>query len=338
MKEILNHLFKHKKLSKSEAKEILKNISDGKYNEFQVASFISVFQMRSITVEELAGFREALLDLAKRPILDNSDSIDLCGTGGDGKNTFNISTLTSFVLASMGIKVTKHGNYGVSSVCGSSNVLEHLGYVFTNDGSELQRELDNCNLCFLHAPLFHPAMKFVAPIRRQMGVKTFFNMLGPLVNPVQPKKQSVGVFSLKLQRLYSHLFQDTEKDYTIIYDLEGYDEVSLTGTSKIIKKEGEFMISADSFSTNSLHPASIFGGNTIEQAAQIFLNVLNNTCPQEHVKVVAANAAIALSLYEPNTDLTHLYQQSKETIESGAAKRTLDSLIAMSASRKQSKN
>jgi len=330
MKEILNHLYKHNKLSKTEATEILKDISAEKYNAFQVASFINVFQLRSITVDELSGFRQALLDLATTPDLDNGDSIDLCGTGGDGKNTFNISTLTAFVLAAMGKKVTKHGNYGVSSVCGSSNVLEKLGYVFTNDAVTLQKQLDTCNLCFLHAPLFHPAMKFVAPIRKQMGVKTFFNMLGPLVNPIQPKKQSVGVFNLKLQRLYSHLFQDSDKDYSIIYDLEGYDEISLTGTSKVIKREGEALISSESFSTKRLQADAIYGGNTVEEAAQIFINVLDNNCPKEHIQVVAANAAIALSLYEPNVDLTDLYNQSKKTIESGVAKKTLDSLIAMS--------
>jgi len=332
MKEILYHLFAHNKLTKAEAKEILKDISRGKYNEYQVASFISIFQMRTITVEELSGFREALLDLATVPKLDSPDAIDLCGTGGDGKNTFNISTLTSFVLAAMGKRVNKHGNYGVSSVCGSSNVLEKLGYTFTNDSSKLQKQVDSCNLCFLHAPLFHPAMKFVAPIRRQMGVKTFFNMLGPLVNPVQPEKQSVGVFSLKLQRLYSHLFQDFKKDYSIIYDLEGYDEVSLTGTSKIIRKEGESLVSPSSFNTSALKQESIFGGDTVEEAAQIFIDVLNNNCPKEHVQVVAANAAIALSLYEPNVDLKDLYNQAKETIESGIAKKTLDSLIAISSS------
>jgi len=330
MKEILNHLFQHNKLSRTEAKEILVDISKGKYNEYQVASFISIFQMRTITVEELSGFRDALLALANRPDLDCSDAIDLCGTGGDGKNTFNISTLTAFVLASMGKKVAKHGNYGVSSVCGSSNVLECLGYVFTNDGNSLQKQLDKCNLCFLHAPLFHPAMKFVAPIRKKMGVKTFFNMLGPLVNPVQPKKQSVGVFSLKLQRIYSHLFQNSMKDYSIIYDLEGYDEISLTGTSKIIRKEGESLVSPNDFKLENCKQESIFGGQTVKEAAEIFVHVLDNNCPKEHTQVVAANAAIALSLYEPNTDLIDLYKQSKESIESGLAKKTLDSLLAMS--------
>jgi len=332
MKEILNYLFQHNKLTKTEARDILKDISAEKYNAYQVASFINVFQLRSITVDELSGFRHALLDLAKKPDLDVSDSIDLCGTGGDGKNTFNISTLTSFVVAAMGRKVTKHGNYGVSSVCGSSNVLEKLGYTFTNDETKLQKQLDTCNLCFLHAPLFHPAMKFVAPIRKQMGVKTFFNMLGPLVNPIQPKKQSVGVFSLKLQRLYGHLLQDSNKDYSIIYDLEGYDEISLTGTSKVINKDGEILLTAESFTTKPLQPESIFGGNTIDEAAKIFYNVLENKSPKEHVEVVAANTAIALSLYEPNADLTDLYNQAKQTIESGNARKTLNKLIEISSS------
>ncbi len=332
MKEILNHLFQHNTLSKSEATEVLKDISKEKYNEHQVAAFISIFQMRSISVDELAGFRDAMLELSTKPSIDFEDAIDLCGTGGDGKNTFNISTLTAFVLAAMNKKVIKHGNYGVSSVCGSSNVLEQLGYKFTNDGSKLQRQLDTSNLCFLHAPLFHPAMKFVAPIRKQMGVKTFFNMLGPLVNPLQPNMQSVGVFSLKLQRIYNHLFQGSNKAYSIVFDLEGYDEVSLTGTSKVITKNGESLVKPESFGTIPIMQESIFGGNTVQEAANIFLNVLDNRCPKEHLEVVAANSAIALSLYSPNIELKQLYHQSKETIESGLVRRTFDKLLAASSS------
>lgn len=330
MKEILNHLYGHNTLTQSEAKEILINISEEKYNAFQVASFISAYQMRSITVEELKGFQSALIELSKKPKIDGSECIDLCGTGGDGKNTFNISTLTAVVVAAMGKKVCKHGNYGVSSVCGSSNVLEKLGYVFSNESDTLEKQLDSCNICFLHAPLFHPAMKFVAPIRKEMGVKTFFNMLGPLVNPIQPKYQSVGVFSLKLQRLYNHLLEDSDKSYGVIYDLDGYDEFSFTGTAKVVGNYGEKLISPASFDELSVSAISIYGGNTIDEAAQIFQNVLDNKSPNEHVKVVAANAAIALSLYDNNHPIESYYSLAKETIISGKASETFNRLIALS--------
>ncbi len=330
MKAILSHLYEHNRLSFDEAKEVLTDISKEKYKPYEVASFMTVFQMRSISVDELAGFREALIELAQPVDIDGDDCIDLCGTGGDGKNTFNISTATACVLAALGKKVTKHGNYGVSSVCGSSNVLDNLGYRFSNDSKKLQSHLDECNLCFLHAPLFHPAMKFVAPIRREMGVKTFFNMLGPLVNPIKPKQHAVGVFSLKLQRLYSHLLQKTDRNYSVVYDLSGYDEVSLTGTTKLIDRSGEHLISPSAFGLVQQSQDSIFGGDTIEEAAGIFRKVLDGTCPEAHLKVVSANAAVALRLYNPEDSLQDSYELAKETILSGAVGKNFDKLVALS--------
>ncbi len=242
MKHILNRLINQESISAEEAKDVLVNISAGTYNQSQIASFLTVYMMRSITIEELQGFRDALLELCIPVDLSDFNCIDLCGTGGDGKNTFNISTLSSFVTAGAGVKVAKHGNYGVSSASGSSNVMEALGVKFTNDIDTMKHCIDSAGICVMHAPLFHPAMKNVAPIRRELGVKTFFNMLGPMVNPAFPKNQMVGVFSLELQRLYGYLYQNTDKNYNIVYALDGYDEISLTGATKIISNSSETIL------------------------------------------------------------------------------------------------
>ncbi|MDF1698724.1 MAG: anthranilate phosphoribosyltransferase [Saprospiraceae bacterium] len=326
MKKILNQLFEHEKLSKTQAKDVLINISKNAYNEAQVAAFISVYLMRGISVEELEGFREALIDLCIRVDTQGMDTIDLCGTGGDGKNTFNISTLSSFVVAGAGYKVTKHGNYGVSSVCGSSNVLEYLGYTFTNKPDELLKQLDKANICFLHAPLFHPALASVGPIRRQLGVKTFFNMLGPLVNPALPNHQSVGVFNLKLARLYQYLHEGLDKKYSIIHALDGYDEISLTGKTKIISNKEEYIANPGYFGLPTYRPSDIFGGDTIESAAGIFMNVLNNECSQAQKDVVTANSAIAIQCFDQNKDIESCVQEAVESIESGRAKEALNKI------------
>ena len=233
MRQILTHLFEHKTLTREEAKDILTTMAKGEFSDPEIAAFVTVYLMRSITVEELSGFRDALLNLCNRVDLSDFDTIDVCGTGGDGKDTFNISTLTTFVLAGAGAKVAKHGNYGVSSGCGSSNVMEHLGYQFSTDRDKLRKELDRSGVCFLHAPIFNPAMKNVGPVRKALRVKTFFNMLGPMVNPSFPEKQMVGVFSLELARLYNYIYQQSGKKFTILHSLDGYDEISLTGDFKV---------------------------------------------------------------------------------------------------------
>jgi len=329
MKEVIQTLNEHNTLTKEAAKALLIEISEGKYNEIQVCAFISTFLMRSVTVDELSGFMEALLHLAKPTNVDPKGKIDMCGTGGDGKNTFNISTISAVVAAATGIKVTKHGNYGVSSACGSSNVLESLGYQFTDDGNRLNKQLDTCNICFLHAPQFHPAMKFVGPIRKQLAIKTFFNMLGPLVNPVQPEYQSVGVFSLKLQRLYNYIFQNTNRKYSVIHDLNGYDEISLTGITKIVTNKGESLISPFDFGTNTYKQSDLFGGNTIEEAKQMFLAVLDDECPRAHKDVICANVASALQLYKPKTSLRDLFEEAKVAIESKKAKQNFLKLLSL---------
>ncbi len=327
MKKILGRLFEHKKLTRQEAKEILVNISKNEYNESQIAAFMTVYLMRAISVEELQGFRDALLELCLPVDLEGRNTIDLCGTGGDGKNTFNISTLSSFIVAGAGYQVSKHGNYGVSSACGSSNVLEYLGYQFTNDVDVLKKQLDDCNICFFHAPLFHPAMKAVAPIRRQLGIKTFFNMLGPLVNPGRPKNQLVGVFNLELARLYHYLFQQTEKKFTIIHALDGYDEISLTGPFKIKTKDTERLLLPRDIGRQQLTAASLFGGDTVASAAEIFMKILNaeGTMPQN--EVVLANSGMAIQCMRPDLSLEDCMEEAKASLLGKKALQQLKRLV-----------
>ena len=330
MKTLLNRLINHEQLNKSEARDVLVNISEGKYNTSQIAAFITVYMMRSITVEELAGFRDALQDLCIAVPFEGYNAIDLCGTGGDGKDTFNISTLSSFVAAGAGINVTKHGNYGVSSVSGSSNVMEHLGIKFSNDKDFLKRCLDEAGICVLHAPLFHPAMKNVGPIRRELGVKTFFNMLGPMVNPAFPKNQLVGVFNLELARLYGYLYQKTDKNFTILHSLDGYDEISLTGNTKAIRNTSERMLSAEDFGVSTIKQEDIYGGNSIESSAEIFKKVISGKGTEAQNNVVAANAGMAIATVktlEPKAG----FNLAKASLLSGKGLEKLNKLIELSS-------
>jgi len=327
MKAILTHLFEYKTFTKREAYEILTNIASGKYNNSQIAAFMTAYGMRSIRVEELEGFRDAMYDLCLKLEFPGYPLIDLCGTGGDGKNTFNISTLASFVVAGAGYPVAKHGNYGVSSGCGSSNVMEYLGYRFTNDKTVITRQLEAANICFLHAPLFHPAMKTVAPIRRELGVKTFFNMIGPLVNPANPRYQSVGVFSLELARLYGYLYQQTEKRYTILHALDGYDELSLTGDFKTISNSGEQLWTIEQLGLSLVKSKSIRGGQTIEEAARIFHNVLNGEGTPEQQQVVLANAAIAIHTIHPEKSFGECLLEAEVSLLDRKALRCFNKLI-----------
>ncbi|MEL6251750.1 MAG: anthranilate phosphoribosyltransferase [Bacteroidota bacterium] len=319
MKGILNHLFSHQTLDKQQAKEILTNIAKGgMYNNSQVAAFLTVFIMRGITVEELGGFREAMLELCIPVPLEEFDPIDLCGTGGDGKNTFNVSTLASFVTAGAGVHVAKHGNYGVSSVSGSSNVVEYLGGKFTKDVDELKRQMERSNLCFLHAQLFHPAMKNVGPIRRELGVKTFFNMLGPMVNPAFPKKQLVGVFDLQLARLYGYLYQKTDKNFVILHSLDGYDEISLTADTKYLSNDGDNLVSPEMMGLNRWQAEDLHGGDTVKESARIFMNVLENQATEPQKQVVIANAAMAIHCSK-GMSISDSVAAARESLESNKA-------------------
>lgn len=329
MKKILQYLFEHKTLSRQQAKEILINISANAYNESEVTSFITVYLMRSITIDELQGFRDALLELCVKVDLDEFDVLDIVGTGGDGKNTFNISTLSCFVVAGTGNNVSKHGNYGATSVSGASNVMEQLGYKFKNDAARLKKEVETCNICFLHAPLFHPALKTVGPIRKNLAIRTFFNMLGPMVNPSFPKYQLVGVYNPEMARIYNYLLQQTEKEFTIIHSLDGYDEISLTSDTKVITREGEKIMTPEKLGKRMVSPGDIYGGNTVEEASKIFLKILNREGSWAQNAVVLANAAMALHCTGKFANYEEAYGTAVESLESGKAYECLEKLVTL---------
>ena len=327
MKEILNRLYNHEKLSKPEATQILKDIAAEKYNDAHLASFMTVFIMRPITVEELTGFRNALLDLAIKVDLSDYNTIDIVGTGGDGKDTFNISTLTSFIVAGTGQKVAKHGNYSVSSQSGSSDMLESFGYEFTNDENTLKKHLEKANICFLHAPKFHPAMKAVSPTRKALAVKTFFNMLGPLVNPSSPQNQFLGTYNLKVARLYNYILQEEKTNYSIVHALDGYDEISLTSPFKIFTKNGESMIHPEDIGFKKIEAHSIFGGNSVADAAKIFKAIIEGKGTEAQNNVVLTNAAFALTTVTSTKCFNTAFQEAKESLFGLKAKQALETLV-----------
>ena len=329
MKKILQYLFEHKSLTREQAMEVLVDISNGKYNEHEITSFITVYLMRSITIDELMGFRDALLSLAVKVNVGVDNAIDIVGTGGDGKDTFNISTLACFIVAGAGQPVVKHGNYGASSISGSSNVMEQLGYKFKNEEAALAREVKEAGICFLHAPLFHPALKTVGPLRRNMGVRTFFNMLGPIVNPAQPKFQLIGVYNLEMARIYNYVLQLLDKEFTIIHSLDGYDEISLTTDTKILSNTGESIRTPYQLGKKRVFAAELEGGSTVAEAAAIFKNIIEGKGTWSQNAVVLANAAMALHVtgkYE-NYDLA--FQAAVNSLESGAANQCLKKLISL---------
>lgn len=328
MKAILNKLFNQERLSRAESKDVLIQMASEKFNHSQMAAFLTTYLMRPISVSELAGFRDALLELAVKIDLSDYNTIDLCGTGGDGKNTFNISTLTAFVVAGTGQKVAKHGNYGVSSVSGSSNMLEYLGYEFTNDEAILKNQIENANICFLHAPLFHPAMKAVGPIRKELGVKTFFNMLGPLVNPSQPKNQLVGVFNLEVARIYSYLLEETNVNYGIVFSMDGYDEISLTNGFKLFSRNNEQFIRPEELGMRRLKQSEIFGGNTVDKAAEIFISILDGKGTDAQNDVVLCNSAFALKTIDDSKSFEDAYDEAKKSLLGLNAKSCLNKLVS----------
>ena len=330
MREIIKRLLNHETLSIQESKNILLDISNGKFNNEQVVSFLTIFMYRSITSDEIMGFRDALIELSVKADFNDYSTLDLCGTGGDNKNTFNISTLASFVTAGAGVHVTKHGNYSVSSICGSSNVLEYLGVKFSNHNEFLKKCLDQAKICILHAPLFHPAMKSVAPIRKALQLKTFFNILGPLVNPCRPKNQLVGVYGLDILRLYKSVFEKESKfNYSIIYSLDGYDEVSLTSETKVSTNNKDFIFKPADLGLNRISQQSIFGGNSIKEAAKIFVDILNLRGTKEQVNVVLANSALAISTYK-GININDAYEIAKKSLKYKDALQALSKLIELS--------
>ncbi len=326
MKEILSELIEHRSLSKETAKRVLVDLASAKYNPSQMSAFMTVYMMRAITIDELQGFRDAMLELCI-PIRFDEPVMDVCGTGGDGKNTFNVSTLSSFVVAAAGQPVAKHGNVGVSSVCGSSNLLQHFGYEFTNNADELRKSLDRSNIFFMHAPLFHPAMKNVGPIRKELGVKTFFNMLGPMVNPAFPPRQLVGVFSLELARQYGYLYQNTNKDFVILHDLQGYDEISLTGPFKIYTNGGEKILEPSDLGLPQVKAIELKGGETIEESAKIFISILEGNGTEAQNSVVIANAGMSLYAGHQDDGIKSAIEKARESLMSGNALITFKKLL-----------
>lgn len=329
MKNTLTYLFEANTLTQEEAKAILTRIGQGEFSESEIASFLTVYLMRKITPAELAGFREALLDLCVPVELEGYNTIDVCGTGGDEKNTFNISTATAFVLAGAGIKVVKHGNYGVSSSCGSSNVLEHLGYQFSNDTGKIKKELESSNICYLHAPFFHPAMKHVAPVRKSLKVRTFFNLLGPMVNPSRPNNQIVGVFNQEVQELYHQVYTNLDINYCILHNVDGYDEISLTDKFRAITQKEDKTYSPEDLGFQRVNPTELHGGESIPEAASILTNVLSGKGSEAQTNAVLANTAMAIQCQTPEKSIADCLLQAKESIDSGQAIKALKTLLEL---------
>ncbi|MFY9242912.1 MAG: anthranilate phosphoribosyltransferase [Polaribacter sp.] len=330
MKDILNRLYNHERLSKSEAKQILIDIAAEKHNDAHLASFMTVFMMRPITADELSGFRNALKELAIKVDFSDYNTIDIVGTGGDGKDTFNISTLTSFIVAGTGQKVAKHGNYSVSSQSGSSDMLESFGYQFTNDENILKEHLEKANICFLHAPKFHPAMKAVGPTRKALALKTFFNILGPLVNPSSPKNHMLGTFNLEVARLYNYILQDEENiNYGIIHAIDGYDEISLTSGFKFFTKNGEQIINPEDLGQKRIHQSEILGGNSVSDAAKIFKTIIDGKGTEAQNNVVLTNAAFALTIIDDSKSFETAFEQAKDSLFGLKAKQTLYKLTSL---------
>ncbi len=329
MKKILERLSQGEILSTHEAREVMTGIGTGQYTDAQISAFLTAYIMRPVTAGELAGFREALLELAVPVDLDGLRTLDVCGTGGDGRNTFNISTLTAFVCAGAGARVVKHGNAAATSAAGSSDVMQELGYRFSADMDKLKKELESTGLCYLHAPLFHPALKQVAPVRKALGVRTFFNILGPMVNPARPQSQLVGVFSRDVQDLYGGVYAGTGTDYAIVHSLDGYDEISLTAPARLLNAAGETTLNAEFFSLPENRPEDLAGGKDVEENVSLFLNVLRGEGTPAQTNTVLVNSAVALQCYFPELSLEEAYEKAERSLMSGQAYKVLEKLITL---------
>jgi anthranilate phosphoribosyltransferase len=324
-------MFEHKSLSRDEAHRVLLNIADGIYNDCQLSAFMTVYLMRSITIDELVGFRDAILERRVPVDFGPEPAIDIVGTGGDGKNSFNISTATCFVLAGAGRKVVKHGNYGASSVSGASNVLEHHGVKFTADIDRLRRSLEGSGVAYLHAPFFSPALKSVGPVRKALAVRTFFNMLGPLVNPTLPRYQLLGVYNLKMMRLYSYIAQQEGINCTVVHSLDGYDEISLTGPFKVASASGEKVYTPADLGFTPATEAELWGGDTVAQASAIFDSVLGGTSTAAQRDCVVANAAFAMTTLDSSLPIAEAVAQARESIASGRALQAFKKFVKLNS-------
>ena len=326
MKTYLSKLLSAQTLSSEEAKNAILQIGSGEINPSQIAAFLMGIQQKGIAVDELKGFREGMLELAIDIDLNEFDAMDVCGTGGDGKDTFNISTTSAFLVAGAGQNVAKHGNHGVSSSVGSSTVLEHLGVKFTNDSNFLRSKIEKAGICYLHAPLFHPAMRFVGPIRKELGIKTFFNILGPLMNPAKVQKQLSGVFDITTFELYKELFKTSETRFGVVHALDGYDEVSLTGNFRLAENSSDNVINPNEIGMELVDDQELNGGNSLEESAKIMLNILKNQGTKAQTNTVLTNAGIALGIAR-EISIEEGISQAKESLESGKALRSLEILV-----------
>lgn len=329
MKEYLQKLVEGVSLTRQETHDIMLGITQEKYNDCQIAALLMGLQARGVSVEELLGFRDGLLETGKRVNLNDYNTLDIVGTGGDGKNTFNISTCAAFVIAACGYKVTKHGNGSATSVSGASNVLQAHGVKFSADESVLRRSLEETNFCYLHAPLFAYGMKFVGPTRKAMGIPTCFNLLGPFVNPCNPKNSLHGTANHDLQRLYVNCHQKIGDNYGVVTSYDGYDEISLTSGFKLITNYFEKVFTPKDLGLNYVDPHQIYGGRTAEEAWQIFDSVLNNTATEAQKSVVIANAACGIAVIDRNKSIEDSVQQAREAIESGRALETFKKFVSL---------
>jgi len=324
MKVVLESLLSGDLLSADQAEELMGMLVSEETDTVHAAACLGLLQSRPLSVHEVLGFRAALSARGKKVDLTTTleidePLIDLCGTGGDRKGAFNISTLAAFVVAGAGVKVAKHGNYGLSSLCGSSTALEHLGVAFTADEATLQEALAHAGIVCLHAPLFQPALKQIAPLRKSLGIRTVFNLLGPLLNPASPSHQLVGVATPDVLRLYSYVLERTKTRYAVVYTEDGYDEISLTGASRIRTDHGEHRYLPADFGCDLLSDADITGGDSIESHAAIFIGILEGRGTPAQMQVVQVNAASALKLVYPGESFNRLFEQAHDSLQSGMA-------------------
>ena len=332
MKDILNRMLNHEELTREETKNIILGITKSEFPEEQITALLTGLQMRGVTVEELLGFRDGILETGVPAILDCDRYIDVVGTGGDRKNTFNISTTSCFVIAGAGYKVAKHGNFAATSVSGASNVIKNHGVEFTDDLDKLNRSMDEANIVYLHAQLFAKAMKFVGPIRKALQFPTVFNLLGPLVNPSQPKCQLLGVANLDQMRLYNQVYQKIGIDYAIVNSIDGYDEISLTGDFKVSTNDYEKIFSPSDLGFKIAQPDELQGGATEQEAKEIFDAVLENRALEAQKNIVLANASFGIQVMENGKkSIEECIDIARESIDSGAALSTFKKFVALNS-------
>ena len=331
MKQYLNQLIEGESLTREQTHELLLGITREQYNDCQIAALLMALQTRGVTVDELLGFRDGLLETGKHIDLSGYNTLDIVGTGGDGKNTFNISTCSAFVIAGAGYKVSKHGNGASTSVSGASTVLEAHGVKFTDDPDRLRRSLDETGFCYFHAPLFAYGMKFVGPVRRALGVPTCFNLLGPLVNPCQPKNSLHGTATQAQQRLYVRAHQKIGDNYGVLTSYDGYDEISLTSGFKLVTPNFEKVFTPKDLGLNYVEPKDIYGGQTADEAKGIFDAVLEGTATEAQKSVILANAACGISIIDRNLSVEESIALCRESLDSGRALKSFRRFVEMNS-------